>query len=255
MSYPTTIPPSSSGQLSTPSPSHGGSTDPNEVRRRTQHTQIVSSQPSTPSTHGADTDPNELRMQQVHYSSSQSSSPPPQHGGNADPNEIRQRLGQSQSATPLLRDQAGSFTATRVVSSQESTVQYSTPSPSPYGGNINPSLGPLQPTRLDQPPNQAQSGYFQQSQINQPLGDSQFQHAQTPGAVSPPPVNYGSPLSQMSSQSFPTQTPVFSNQQNNAYGGQSSQIPQGVPPQVRTHSLLVARGRIDKASRAMFTSQ
>lgn len=232
MSYPTAIPPSSSGQFSTPSPSHGGSTDPNEVRRRTQHTQIVSSQPSTPSTHGADTDPNEIRMQQAHYASSQSSSPPPQHGGNADPNEIRQRLGQSQSATPLLRDQAGSFTATRVVSSQESTVQYSTPSPSPFGGNLN-----------HQPPNQAQSGYFQQSQINQPLGGSQFQHAQTPGAVSPPPVNHGSPLSQMSSQPFSPQTPVFSNQQNNANGGQSSQIPQGVSPQVRTHSLLIARGR------------
>lgn len=243
MSYPTGNPPSSSGQFSTPSPLHGGNTDPNEVRRRTQHTHQISSQPSTPSTHGGNTDPNELRLQLTHYASSQSSSPPPPHGGNADPNEIRQRLAQSQSATPLLRDQAGSYTTTRVVSSQESAVQYSTPSPSFHGGNTDPNVGPSQPTRLDQTPSQAQSGYFQGSQINQPSGGLQFPHPQTPGAVSPPPVTYGSPLSQMSSHPSPVQTPGASYQQTNAYGGQAPQIPQGLPPQVGTHSLIVRARR------------
>lgn len=238
MFSPTGTPPPS-GQSSNPSPSHGGNTDPNEVRRRTQHTQMLYSQPSTPSTHGGNTDPNEVRMQVAHYASSQSLTPPPTHGGNTDPNEIRQRLAQSQSATPLLPDQAGTYTTTRVISSQESTMQYSTPSPSPYEGNINPSPGPLQPTH--QPASQPQSGYFQGSQITRSFGGPQVQYPQTAGAVSPPPGNYGTPQSQISSQSFPAQTHGSPNQRANVYGGQASQIPQGLSPQVCTRSPL-ARG-------------
>lgn len=224
-----------SGQFSTTSPSHGGSTDPNEVRRRTQHTQNIPSQPSTHSTHGGNTDPNEVR----HYASSQSSSPPPTHGGNVDPNEIRQRLAQSQSASPLLRDQAGTYTTTRVVSSQESTAQYLTPSPSPYGDNMNSSARPLHSTPFDQTSGQAQSGYFQGSQTAQPLGGPQVQYRQTVAAVTPPPGQHGSPPSQLSSQPFPPQT-HGSNQQ---YGGQPSHVPQVLPPQVRTQSPPLSRAR------------
>lgn len=240
MFSPTGTPPSPSRQFSDASPLHGGSTDPNEVRRRTQQTQMVSSHPITPSNHGGNTDPNEVRLQLAHYNSSQSSSPPPVHGGNADPNDVRQRLNQSQSAIPLIQGQGRTYTTTRTVSSQESTMQYPTPSPSPYGGQSS-GLSPLMPTH--QPLSQPQSSYFQGSQTTQSLSGPPIQYPQIAGAGSPPPGNYGSPPSQIPSQSYPAQTQGSPNQQSNVYGGQSSQIPQGLSPQVRNQSLLLARVR------------
>lgn len=234
-------PPSPSRQFSDPSPLHGGSTDPNEVRRRAQQTQMVSSHPITPPNHGGNTDPNEVRLQLAHYTSTQSSSPPPDHGGNADPNAVRQRLNQSQSAIPSIQGQGRTYTTTRTVSSQESTMQYPTPSPSPYGGPISSSLSPLLPTH--QPQGQPQSSYFQGSQTTQSFSGPPIQHSQVVGAGSPPPGNYGSPSSQISSQSYSAQTQGSPNQQNNVHGGQSSQIPQGISPQVRNQSLLLARVR------------
>ncbi|MCJ1470844.1 hypothetical protein MMC07_009491 [Pseudocyphellaria aurata] len=211
-----------SGQIYSPSPLHGGNTDPNEIRRRAQYNQTIPSQPSTPSIHGGNTDPNQIRMQ---LASSQSSSPAPSHGGNADPNEIRQRLGQSQSATPLLQDQSGTFSTQRVVSPQESILQYPTPSTPPYGGNMNSTV----PTH--QTPSQAQSGYFQGSQITQALGGAQVQYPQNGNAAPLPQGNYGNPIPQTPSPSFSMPSHGAPNQQPNAYGGQPSQISQGHPPQ------------------------
>lgn len=236
-------------------PSHGGDSDPNETRRRKQHTQMVSNQPSTPTIDGGDIDPNEVHMQLAHNSPSQYSSPP-DHGGNTDPNETRQRLGQTQSASPLLPNQAGISTTTRVVDSQQSTMQYSTPSPSPslYGSNIHSSAGPSQPARLDQPPSQARSGYFQGPPILQPFGGPQVQHPQIPAAASPPPGVYGGPLPQIVSPLFPAQTHGPPNQQTNGYGGQPSQILHRPPPQVRTQAFLREK-EADKARRATSSFQ
>lgn len=215
---------------------------------------MSSRSPSGNPSHGGDIDPNEIRMRLAHNASSQSSSPPPDHGGDADPNEIRRRVGQGHSASPLLRNQAGISTTTRAMGSQESTTQFSTPSPSSYGNIIHSSAGPSQSARPDQPSSQALSGYFQGAPIHQPFGGHQVQHTQTAATASPPPGVYGSPLPQTSSPSFPAQTHGSPNQQTNGYSGQPSQNSQGLPPQVRTQACLCEK-EADKSRRATSLSQ
>ena len=191
-------------------------------------------------------------MALAHNPSNQSSFSPADHGGDAD--EIRQRLGQSQSASPLLWNQAGISTTTRVVDSRESTTQFSTPSPSPYGNNGYSSAGPAQPARPDQPPSEAPAGYFQGAPIHQPFGGPQVQLPQTPATASPPPGVYGGPLPQNPSPPFPAQTYSPPNQQTNGYGGQPSQIPHRAPSQVRAQSFLCEK-EANQSRRVTSTSQ